>query len=298
MSPTSASRVRIDNRALGASPSCFTVSGYVYVDADANGTRDLTESGSFAGVTVTLFEPKTCVSQTTQTDVNGHYSFEPAEGVYIVRVDASTPECDYNEQLAENFTATGPTSQEVKVGPSMTADFGYNPKTAKLISDLSTGTLVSTGQDEKYWRKVMQDASKGRTTKDGISPETVRGWLQQIEGEFLTEPYQFTDGSEVDEALAIVKAQPRTDIGRLRKELLIAELNDISGKGITTDPVLQDALLAWGESVVVAAEASSSLSIGGSVSIAASTSSGGTVGSAISLFSLMNKSRGGGDIPQ
>jgi hypothetical protein len=270
----------------------FTVSGTVYVDADADAVRDLNESGTFEGVTVALVDPSGVV-QTTATDAGGHYSFRTLDGVYTVRIDAATPTSDFNEHLASDFTATGATSRSVTLGPDATLDFGYNPQTQKLITDFSAGALVSTGENASYWTRVLRATSKGQSL-NGFTPASMKALLIQIEGQFLPEPYQFTDGKEIVEALAIVSGRPRDDLETLRRELLIAELNDAGGKGIVSNPELQDALLAWGESLVAGAvPASASVSIE-----SVQPPSSGTVSGAINLFRLVNNSRGGGDIPE
>jgi len=269
----------------------FTLAGNVFVDGNENNSQNGTEAGVLSNVTVAAVDAWDVI-QTTRTDAAGQYSFRLVDGNYTVRIDASTPDNDYNEQLAADFSPAGPTSVPVTLGPDATVAFGYGPNTTKLLGDFSTGALTSTGQDAGYWSKLLRAAGRGQSY-DGFSAATIQGFLLQIESLYVADPYQFTNGKEIDEALKIVTSKPRTNLESLRKELLIAELNDVSGKGIVSDPDLQDALLAWGESLVAQAVTTAAARGGDFVALAA-----GSYGSAINLFSSINNTRGGGDIPE
>lgn len=273
----------------------FVVSGNVYVDADSSGDRDARiESGAIAGVTVALVDAGGEV-ETTRTDETGHYSFLAVDGAYTVRIDPVTPSDDFNEDLAQSFFATGPVARNVTLGPDAPGvDFGYKPQAKKIIYEFSAGALVSTGETDAFWTKVLRAASRGQTYS-GYNAASVTAILRQIEGSFLQEPYQFTDGREISEALAILTGKPRDAVGILYKQLFVAELNDASGRGIVANPDLQDALLAWGESLL--AGASASMRASGDAVLAAATS-GGSLNDAITIFILLNNSRGGGEIPE
>lgn len=136
------------------------------------------------------------------------------------------------------------------VGPDAPyVDFGFEPKSKKIINDFSVGTLVTTGETSAFWTKVLRAASRGKSCA-GYSPAAVLAMLQQIEGPFLADPYQFADGREIAGAPAIVSGNPRDDYGRLYQQLPAAELNDASGRGLIGNADLQDVLLAWGESLL------------------------------------------------
>jgi hypothetical protein len=69
-----------------------------------------------------------------------------------------------------------------------------------------------------------------------------------VEGLYLTEPFQFTDGAEYKEALDILRLNTREALGLLCKQLLATELNHVAGLGLTGEwNALQGSLIAWAE---------------------------------------------------
>jgi hypothetical protein len=269
----------------------FVVAGTVFVDPDANGSRGLTdEPGIIANVTVTLTGGLHGV-ETAVTDINGHYSFTVLAGSYTVSVAGATPAADFNEDLTASFTSTNPTTQNVSVGPDVVdLDFGYKPNTNKIIADFDLGVLQSTGRDRKYWTRVVRTVSRGGTL-DNYDATAVLGLLTQIEGAFFPDPYQFTDGNELTEALAILTDNSRGLLPQLYRELFVSELNDAAGFGLVGEADLQDVLLSWGESILV-----DGLGFGKSSSVRQAALPDTEIESAIVVFISLNQ-RGGGDIP-
>jgi hypothetical protein len=284
--------------ATGAVPGpCqgFTISGTVFVDPDASGNRNAdTEPGLLANVTVSIVNSAGAV-ETALTDVQGRFSVKELPGTYTVRIDAATAASDFNETLASSFLATGGASRSVTLGPDATGvDFGFKPQTRKLLADFDSGALASTGQPSGYWIKALRAGTRG-TTYDGWNATNLKALLVQIEGAFLPDPYQFTNGSELQEALAILTTKPGTDIAALYQELLVSELNDASGKGIVGNPALQDVLISWAESIIASSSVSAAAARNGDVTAM------GIVGEDVllaeALMAKMNNSRGGGGIP-
>ncbi len=265
----------------------FLISGTVFVDPDSSGSRNATtEPGILADVTVALVDGSGAI-QTVLTDQNGHFSFTRLDGTYTVRVDTSTPAADFNEELAESFSATGPTALSVTVGPDASGvDFGFKPKTKKLIADFESGALSSTGEPGSFWTKAFRAAARGGSY-GGFNATSLRALLTQIEGAFFPDPYQFTDGNELQEAFAILAGHPKVPLDVFYQDLFVAELNDASGKGIVADPDLQDVLLSWGESLIIAGSAGS---------LQATADDEFVVGS--TLLKKINNERGGGGIPE
>src|SRR5262245_8811657 len=209
----------------------FYISGNVYIDSDSSRSRNATnEPGILANVTVSVVDGAGNVD-TQLTDANGHYSFFKIDDTYTVRVDAATAASDFNETLAQNFNATGPTSVVVTGAPDQTVNFGYKPQTRKLINDFSNGILTSTGLPASFWIKALRSAIRG-DTYGGYDANSLRALLIQIEGAFLPDPYQFTNGNELQEALAIISGNAKTSRDDLYQALLVSELNDAAGKGI------------------------------------------------------------------
>jgi hypothetical protein len=238
---------------LGTLCETFEISGTVFSDADVNGVRSYGEPG-VADVTVTLADGCGRVLQTATTDANGAYTFLKYDGAYTVRIDAATTAEDFNETLAASFEPTGPTSKTVTVGPDSPGnDFGFDPKADEIVNDIEQGTLPTTGEPVKYWQKQLRAAMSGGRDHAEFDAETLAGFIVEIQGLFLPEPFQFTPGSEFGEAMDILKSKSKDPLEKLLTELLTAEFNHVSGKGLVGTPELQGALLAWAESVYIAA---------------------------------------------
>jgi hypothetical protein len=228
----------------------FYIRGKVFVDPNADGVRNATnEPGILAGVTVSLVSGLQVETQVT--DSQGNYSFLKLPGTYTVRVDASTPASDFNERLASSFGATTATSTVVTTGPDLNSvDFGYKPNSKKIVSDFDNGVLSSNGVPAGFWIKAFKAAIKGDSF-GGFNATSLRALLGQIEGYLFPTPYQFNDGTDLQEALAILSGNPGDSFGDLYQQLFVAELNDAAGKGIVADPAFQDVLLSWAESLIV-----------------------------------------------
>ena len=231
----------------------YEISGAVYSDADQSGTRSPSEPG-IADVTVTILDDYGTVLQMATTDASGAYSFLKYEGTYAVRIDAATAANDFNETLASSFNATGPTSRTVTLGPDSPGnDFGFDPKTAEIGTQLDQGIILTTGEPARFWQKQIRMAISGGRDHVEFDAATMAQFIAQIQGLFLPDPFRFTPGSEFEEALSILSTKSKDPLPLLRKELLAAELNHVSGKGLVGAWELQRALLAWAESVVIAA---------------------------------------------
>jgi len=269
----------------------YTVSGTVYTDADVSGAQNGSDEPGIPNVTVELVDADGSVLTST-TDVNGDYGFHRISGTYTVRIDTATAADDFNEVLASDFDPTSPTSAVVTIGPDSPGnDFGYDPRTEQITFDLDAGILLTTGEGTKYWLKQLRGS--GRTDFDSA---TMAAFLSEIEGLFLPEPFQFTAGSEFQDAIKILKSQSKDPIDQLLKQLLAAELNEVSGKGLVDAAALQSVLLAWVESLI--AQSSSS----GPSAAASRDDDGGpqraiptvTIDGAIDLLRGMNGSATGG----
>ena len=271
----------------------FVISGSVYVDADSNGVQTAEDLG-IADVTVRLDDGNGDIQSAT-TDSDGNYSFVGLDGSYTVRVDAATPETDFNETLAATFVPSGLSSLAVTVGPdSPNNSFGYHPQQEKLIEDLETGALPTDGESAKYW--VKQVRGKGKVDFD---EGTVNGFILTIEELFLTgpgAPFEFLSADKTDDVLDILSSKSKDELEQLKTQLLVAEFNLVANLGLT-DPALQAALLKWAEAVVVEASAAAPPALsrqtkGDDAPFLAGGS--GDVGNALSILLLMNGATGGG----
>jgi hypothetical protein len=269
----------------------FEISGTVYADADSNGVLSGDESG-ISNVTVTLMDIVGNI-QTALTDANGEYAFLKVAGTYTVFIEASTAAIDFNEELAASFVPTGSVSKLVTVGPdSQNNDFGFDPQTKKIINDLDTGALLTDGESPKFWIRQLRSAnsSNGKAEYDAA---TMAQFIAEVQGLFLPDPFQFTPGNEIKEAIAILNTKSKDPLQQMLIELLAAEFNHVSGKGLIGASELQEILLAWAESVAVQAEAgaasSSELIIMGVIGEGNTKLIGAT-----DLLSRLNGSTGGG----
>ena len=278
----------------------FHIAGNVYVDSDSSRSRSSNEPSILPNVTVTLVDGSGNV-ETQITDASGHYSFFKIDGTYTVRVDAATSASDFNETLAQSFNATGPTSVSVTGGPDQTVNFGYKPQTRKLINDFQNGILSSTGLPSSFWIKALRAAARG-DSYGGYDANSLRALLVQIEGSFLPVPYQFTDGSELQEALAILTGPAKTSRDDLYQTLLVSELNDAAGKGIAGQSDLQDVLLSWAESLLAAGSSAAIATTDGRVTINGRWATILATGDdeftlSTTLLKKVNNERGGGGTP-
>ncbi len=140
----------LEERAL---PSCNTISGYVYYDANNNGLFDQGET-PIANSKIELHNSNNVVVGTTTTDANGFYSFED---------DRSTPTLDKTLTKTVNFPSTQTNfsldglldqfdsslgelqSIEIKHDGSITSEIkveNFSSVTASTISGNIAGTLT------------------------------------------------------------------------------------------------------------------------------------------------------------
>jgi hypothetical protein len=266
----------------GACARIFDISGSVFTDGNSNSLRDGAETG-ILGVTVNLYDAFNAPLQSTTSDGNGNYIFSdyPA-GNYIVSVDTSTVAGTKTTYLS----TTTPTTYYVTVGPNSTNNnFGFSPKTDKLVNDLKFGTLPTNGLTSGFWKKQLQSAVNGSGSPT-VSKDSLLVYIARIRSLLLTEPFQLGTGDGLAEALNILSKPVKTDLDALTQQLLALEFNHVSGHGIvTTDASLQLTLIGWGESLVANAAASAAVS---------APTAFATASSATDVYSGINKSSGGG----
>jgi hypothetical protein len=112
--------------------------------------------------------------------------------------------------------------------------------------------------------------------------------LLQIEGIGIAEPFQFATGSEIDQALAILNDNTKSDVVTLTRELLASELNFASGNGLVDQQDLHEVLILWGEELVAQGAPAP-----GAISVTA-VRPPSEVGNAAGMFGVLNGSTGGG----
>ena len=291
----------------GAGNLPYTVSGSVYIDADADGVQDATELG-LPGVVVDLVPVGGGSAMSVGTDAMGHYAFAAAAGSYDVLVDPLDHPGSFNADLAASFTATTPLSRPVTVGPDATGnDFGFEPAVTQLLADIQSGAIQTDGLTQGMWRQIFrcailaeqlsgqQDEEYGRLEREPVQGDdcgdvlerlyydayTLRGLLATVQGLFLAEPFQFAEGHELIQAYKLLAAEPRDVEEDARQELLVTELNYVSGRGTVGRLDLMASVASWVESLFASsdddksADKDRSARLGGALQVMEAINTGG-----------------------
>lgn len=284
----------------GPCKGIFTISGNVFVDANENQQKEVSESG-IQNVTVHLINENGSEISTTTT-TTGYYIFTVFTGSSSVDFDVEVRDvtdnsADFNEQLFDSYASTTiPTEQTITVNSSdiTGVNFGFTPQTQKLIQQFEDGTIPLNTEEPKFWIQQLRFAQKNNS-KAEIPANVLYGHLEVIEGLLLTDPFQFS-GNKFDDALAILTRPIKTDLEALLVQLLTAELNVVSGRG-SSSLDFDLALLAYGESA--ASEAAivtlSSQKSAGTAEVSATVTST-SITDANSLLTSFNFSGGGGGV--
>jgi len=220
----------------------YLISGNVFQDANANASLDPLET-FVSNVTINLLQDGSTVSSTT-SDGNGYYEFTALCGTYTVEIDTATltgTEKDY-------FVATTALSYEIFLSQDVPGNnFGFDVNTTKLLDDLASEILPTTGFEAKFWKKEFLFAAAGRSFE--YTPEELLAFLDTIEGLQLENPFVFPsdDQERLDFVYELLRKPVLTDFEAFERELLTLELNYVSGQGI--DLSTQLVLIGWGESL-------------------------------------------------
>lgn len=282
----------------------FEISGNIYVDADSNGVLDISGESGINNVTVTL-ECEDGYVQTALTGTDGYYSFLVGRGidnmdnkVYTITVESETAATDFNEELVASFSPTGPTFLVITVNADMPGnDFGFDPNTKELTQAIVDGFIETDGEPLKFWIKEIRAAKNNGGGRVMYDAATLAGFIADIQGLFLPEQFQFTPGNEFEEVYAILQSHSKVALDNLVQELLVAELNHVSGRGLIGAASLQAVMLSWVESVIV--DATPAITIQFSNSDSGPLMLGGDlndsrVGDAMDFLTELNGSIGGG----
>lgn len=292
----------------GPCKGIHTISGSVFVDADQNQERNLTESG-IQNVTVRLSDGNDYLLQKT-TDT-GSFIFSVFTGNssanFTVEVlESSQDATDFNETLFDTYLLTlAPPTITVTVNQvDITGtDFGFTPQTQKLIAQFEDGTIFLDTEDPKYWIQQLRYASKGNKNADFTATQFI-DFLTIIEDNFQDNSFNFSFGEDkIKAALDILSRPIKTEFESLLVQLLAAELNVVSGGGSDSED-FNRALLAFGEAAAANALENlgtfevSSLDTVTSIMTQTNvtTSSTSTVSDANQLLTSFNFSGGGGGV--
>lgn len=228
----------------------FDIAGRVFVDANENGQRDPDEESGINNVVVELIDAQGFV-QTVVTNQSGDYTFRRLAGSFTVNIPLEGYPGYFNSSLLESFDPTTILNLEATVPlDAYGNDFGFSPQSEEIIQDLETGVLLSDGRSLKFWKSEFRSAAGNGNGNHIYDAATLSGFLAEIQGLFLDDPYSFTPGSEIQEAFQILRSNSQDPVDELLAELLATELNQVSGRGLVGQADLQLVLIAWGEAIV------------------------------------------------
>jgi hypothetical protein len=253
----------------------ISISGSVYVDADANEMKGPAETG-VQSTTVILKDIDGSSEHVAQTDDDGNYSFlvftNDIEKTFSIEVPAETPGImDFNEELFDTHNATtAPASRSITTAASVDdQNFGFAPKIEDLIIALTPvdidgdgvldpPSIVTQTRSRLFWKKqiflgIIQEKLERWFNipidlRAEISKDELLEYLDEVEGLLVDDPFQFGN-RKLQNAFSILFTR-NSDLNSLLSELLTAELNVVAGFG-TDSPAFDRALLSFGEAAAV-----------------------------------------------
>lgn len=230
---------------LGPCKGVYTLEGSIFIDANSDGEKQLSESG-IPSFPIDLFDENGVKIITVNTSANGSYSFTVLKGNYTIAVNGNLLNDD-------NYTAVGNTFLSIENVQANASgyNFGYLVNTSKIIRELDDRIIRVNTEPTRFWVQQIRNAGK----KGSIySKEEIRNLLIEVEGMLLVEPFQFGLDKEAG-ALEILSRPIRTELDEFLQQLLTAELNIASGRGAydsatnTLNSGFNTALLIYSEAV-------------------------------------------------
>ena len=257
----------------GPCKGIYTISGYVYVDENNDGSRSVGEAG-IGNVTVHIKDPESSSTGSEVTSADGAYTFHVYTGgverSFDLWVPAETPDngTDINELLTSNYFATEVAAggEPVVLGNENLSgkNFGFSPDTRGIIDKFedpdAEGAIILNTRPPEYWKDELFFSTRGRKTD--FTKDELIAFLNEIEKLDLT--FKFDFGSDkIAAAIDILSVKLKggnqsTDLEILKSELLAAKLNVVSGNGAVDGPENFDAdafnllILKTGAAAVVA----------------------------------------------
>jgi hypothetical protein len=234
----------------------YEVSGYVFVDVDASLAKDSYETGIF---NVVLRLQGTGYDEIVTTDVFGKYSFmAPASSSdYTLTIPRTINGEEFNQQFFESYDYSGanlnaddePETTITVVDSDQSFDFPFLAKTDKLVEQFEGREILTAARDFAFWRKMVRHAANETQGEVEIPKEDIYRYLYLIEeDDFFTRipagilpsnPFVFegsTDAERARYALDTFLFNPsdenKTPLELFLRELLLAELNIVSGNGV------------------------------------------------------------------
>jgi hypothetical protein len=235
----------------------FEVSGFVFVDVDANLNKNSYETGIF-NVILRLQGPGG-YDEVDTSDVRGKFSFlVPASSSdYTLTIPRTINGDEFNKQFFKSYDyAAANVNEDDEPETTLTVtdsdqsfDFAFLANTDELISQLNNKEILNNVKDFAFWRKMVRHAANETEGNVEIPQEDIYEYLYLIEQDnFFTRipagilpdnPFIFvgeTDAERAEYALQNFLFNPsdenKTPLELFLRELLLAELNIVSGHGV------------------------------------------------------------------
>ena len=234
----------------GPCKGIYTISGFVYVDENGDGSRSVGEAG-IGNVTVRITDLQSNSTGSEVTSSDGSYTFSVYTGgderSFKLEVPAETPEntTDINELLYSTYIASeGAGGITVVLGSENVSgrNFGFAPDTGGIIEKFENpdaeGAIILNTKPPEYWREELFFSTRGRKTD--YTKDELLGFLTEIEQLDLT--FTFNFGSDKIKAakdilsVRLKGGNQSSELEILKSELLAAKFNVVSGNGAVDGP--------------------------------------------------------------
>lgn len=255
--------------------SVGAINGSVFVN-DGDDKDTVREPGELGiqNVRVDVYAPNAATpTASVLTGPDGKYAVNVPSGTWVVRVTPVASAGAFNPTLFDFYEAVaGLTERTVHADPRVHhVDFGFDPVLTEILTEVAHGDAQTEGRIGSRWLRWLRLFQDGhqciRADGERLCRTDVDGYLDDIfddgtpNDNFFgnAEPYTLPAGADpLDEAVRILDSRPNTDLGRIRVELFLAELNFHAGFG-SPDPTFDTTLLSFYEGYLAVNEAAQNL---------------------------------------
>jgi len=207
---------------LGPCKGIYKIQGSIYIDSNGDDIKQASEAG-LGGFNIELTDKiRNTVIAKTKTDDLGLFTFYVFEGTYKVEVVENLVTSNYLPNDGRISEDIGLVKEDIKG-----LDFGYSVDSKAIIEKIESGVYNLETRDSKFWTQELRSQGKGKSV---YNRNQLLGFLNQIEGLYLVEPFQF-GSDKFATALDIITRPIRSDLDLFLQQLLTAELNIVSGRG-------------------------------------------------------------------
>jgi hypothetical protein len=206
------------------------IGGTLFFDVNLNGTRESEEYG-LPGVQVKLLNTAGQTVAATTSDADGHYSFKPSAGRYVVSAGAVT---------GLSFTTAGDHSVTLTTGQVDVPDTGYGLHFAAIRSMSADGFTIG------YWKNNIDKNLSGKKNGTQVSAADLAAFTSAISTLALSP----LDGLTLEAASAKMSSKSSNPAALLEKQLVASEYNYANGAFIGGNAALTYAFIYYAEYVL------------------------------------------------